>query len=41
MVDIKDFNVDPKYISELVDLLKSKEINSTQGADIFAKLVIS
>ena len=39
MIDIKDFNVDPKYISELVDLLKSKEINSTQGADIFAKLI--
>lgn len=39
LTDIKDFKVEPKYISELVDLLKSKEINSTQGADIFQKMV--
>ncbi len=38
-LDIKDFKVEPKYIAELVDLLKNKEINSTQGADIFAKVV--
>ncbi len=38
-LDIKDFNVEPKYIAELVDLLKNKEINSTQGADIFARVV--
>jgi len=38
-IEIKDFNVNPKYIAELVDLLKNKEINSTQMADIF-KIVI-
>lgn len=38
-LDIKDFKVEPKYIAELVDLLKNKEINSTQGADIFSKVV--
>lgn len=39
VVDIKDFNVEPKFVAELVDLLKCKEINSTQGADIFNKMV--
>lgn len=38
-LDIKDFKVEPKYIAELVDLLKNKEINSTQGADIFSKVI--
>jgi len=38
-LDIKDFKVESKYIAELVDLLKNKEINSTQGADIFSKVV--
>lgn len=39
MIEITDFKVEPKYISELVELLKNKEINSTQGADIFLKVV--
>lgn len=38
-IDIKSFNVEPKFISELVELLQSKKINSSQGKDIFAKLV--
>ena len=38
-ITIKDFKVEPKYISELVDLLESKEINSTQGKKIFEKVV--
>jgi len=38
-IDIKDFKVDPKNIALLVDLIQSKEINSTQGKDIFAKVI--
>ena len=36
---IKDFKVEPKFISELVELLQSKKINSSQGKQIFEKLV--
>lgn len=36
---IIDFKVEPKYISELVDLLDSKQINSNQGKQIFDKVV--
>lgn len=36
---IKDFKVDPKYIAEIVDMLKDKKINSTQGNEIFLKMV--
>ena len=38
-LNIKTFEVNPKFIAELVDLLKNKEINSTQGIDIFNKVV--
>lgn len=38
-VSILDFKVEPKFISELVELLQSKKINSSQGKDIFARLV--
>ncbi|MDY4159345.1 MAG: Asp-tRNA(Asn)/Glu-tRNA(Gln) amidotransferase subunit GatB [Candidatus Onthovivens sp.] len=38
-ISINEFNVEPKFISELVELLQSKTINSSQGKDIFAKLV--
>ena len=37
-ISIKDFKVEPKYIAELVELLKSKQINSTQGNEIFNEL---
>lgn len=36
---INEFDVKPEFISELVELLQSKKINSKQGKDIFAKLV--
>ena len=36
---IKDFKVEPKYIAEMVDLLKTGEINSSQGKEIFAKVI--
>lgn len=36
---IKEFKVDAKNIAELVELIHSKEINSTQGKDIFAELI--
>ena len=36
---IKDFKVEPKYIAEMVDLLKSNKINSSQGKEVFAHLV--
>ena len=36
---IKNFKVEPKFISELVELLQSKKINSSQGKQIFEKLV--
>ena len=36
---IVDFCVDQKYIGELVDLLESKQINSSQGKQIFDKVV--
>jgi len=36
---IKDFKVNPKYIVELVDLLDNKSINSSQGKQIFEKVV--
>lgn len=36
---ILDFNVEPKYIGELVELLENKEINSSQGKQIFEKVV--
>ena len=38
-ISINEFKVEPKFISELVELLQSKTINSSQGKDIFAKLV--
>ncbi len=38
-MDIKDFNVSPKYIAEMVDLLKSNTINSSQGKEIFARVI--
>lgn len=38
-ITIDQFNVQPKYISELVDLLENKEINSTQGKKIFQEVV--
>ena len=38
-IAIKDFKVEPKFISELVELLQSKKINSSQGKQIFEKLV--
>ena len=38
-IAIKNFKVKPKFISELVELLQSKKINSSQGKQIFEKLV--
>ena len=38
-ITIKDFKVEPKFVSELVELLQSKKINSSQGKQIFEKLV--
>lgn len=38
-ISILDFKVEPKFISELVELLQSKKINSSQGKHIFEKLV--
>ena len=38
-IGIKNFKVKPKFISELVELLQSKKINSSQGKQIFEKLV--
>jgi aspartyl-tRNA(Asn)/glutamyl-tRNA(Gln) amidotransferase subunit B len=38
-LDIKNFKVEPKHVAELVDLLKEKKINSSQGIDIFNKMV--
>ena len=38
-IAIKDFKVEPKFVSELVELLQSKKINSSQGKQIFEKLV--
>ena len=38
-IAIKDFKVEPKFISGLVELLQSKKINSSQGKQIFEKLV--
>lgn len=37
---ISSFPVDCKYIAEMVDLLKSNEINSSQGKQVFAKLLV-
>lgn len=36
---INEFKVDSKFIAEMVDLLKSNEINSSQGKEIFIVLV--
>ena len=36
---IENFNVEPKHIAELVDLLQAQQISSTQGKQVFAKLV--
>lgn len=36
---INEFKVDSKFIAEMVDLLKSNEINSSQGKKIFTILV--
>lgn len=36
---INEFKVDSKFIAEMVDLLKSNEINSSQGKEIFTILV--
>lgn len=38
-ITIKEFQVDPKNCSLLVDMAKNKEINSTQVLDIFNKMV--
>lgn len=38
-ISILDFKVEPKFIGELVELLQSKKINSSQGKQIFEKLV--
>ena len=38
-IAIKNFKVKPEFISELVELLQSKKINSSQGKQIFEKLV--
>ncbi len=38
-ITIKDFKVEPKFIAEIVDLLKTGEINSSQGKDIFNKVI--
>lgn len=38
-ISILDFKVEPKFISELVELLQSKKINSSQGKQIFERLV--
>lgn len=38
-ISILDFKAEPKFISELVELLQSKKINSSQGKQIFEKLV--
>ena len=38
-ISILDFKVEPKFISELVELLQAKKINSSQGKQIFEKLV--
>ena len=35
---IKNFKVESKHIAELVDLLKDKKINSSQGIEIFNKI---
>ena len=37
--DIIDFKVEPQFISELVEMLQAKKINSKQGKDIFAKMI--
>jgi aspartyl-tRNA(Asn)/glutamyl-tRNA(Gln) amidotransferase subunit B len=37
--NITEFKVEPKYISELVELLENKEINSSQGKKIFESVV--
>lgn len=38
-IEISNFNVKPDDISDLVNLLIKKEINSKQGKDIFAKMI--
>ncbi len=38
-ITIKGFKVEPKFIAEIVDLLKTGEINSSQGKDIFNKVI--
>ncbi|MFA6755318.1 MAG: Asp-tRNA(Asn)/Glu-tRNA(Gln) amidotransferase subunit GatB [Bacilli bacterium] len=38
-LEIKDFKVEPKYIAELVELLENKEINSSQGKQIFDEVI--
>lgn len=38
-IDIKSFNVNPKNIAELVELIQSKTINSSQGKEIFEELI--
>lgn len=38
-ITINDFKVEPKFIAEIVDLLKTGEINSSQGKDIFNKVI--
>ena len=38
-ISIDEFKVDPKYIAELIDLLQAQQISSTQGKQVFAKLV--
>ena len=37
-ITILNFKVEPKYISELVELLENNEINSSQGKKIFEKV---
>ena len=38
-LEIKDFKVESKYIAELIDLLQNKEVNSSQGKEIFNHLI--
>ena len=38
-ISILEFKVEPKFVAELVELVQSKQINSSQGKEIFAKMV--
>lgn len=38
-ITIKDFNMTPEMLKELIDLIDSKTISSKQGKDVFAKCI--